>query len=136
MANFYVKKIETGDDAAQIGRETTQTSGAILKTNSQVGVFNGAGSDFYVNGQLNNAKGKVFNQNAGTNYMPTRNNLSTLIQNSKVKSVFDKFFTNSSTSDESHNTSESATGSNNWESAVNLNAFAYMRTNGVAGYKF
>jgi len=137
MTNFYVKKIESGDDAAQIGRETNQASGAILKTNSQVGVFNGSATDFYVNGQLNNAKGKVYNQNAGTNYMPTRSNLSNLIQKETVKSVFNKFFTNSSnTSDESHNTSASADGSSNWSSAVNLNAFAYMRTNGVEGYKF
>jgi hypothetical protein len=136
MANFYVKKIESGDDAAQIGRETNQASGAILKTNSQVGVFNGSATDFYVNGQLNNAKGKVYNQNAGTNYMPTRSNLNSLIQKETVKSVFNKFFTNSTVSDETHNTSASADGSSNWASAVNLNAFAYMRTNGVEGYKF
>ena len=136
MANFYVKKIESGDDAAQIGRETNQASGAILKTNSQVGVFNGSATDFYVNGQLNNAKGKVYNQNAGTNYMPTRSNLSNLIQKETVKSVFNKFFTNSTVSDETHNTSASADGSGDWTSAVNLNAFAYMRTNGVEGYKF
>ena len=136
MANFYVKKIESGDDAAQIGRETNQASGAILKTNSQVGVFNGTATDFYVNGQLNNAKGKVYNQNAGTNYMPTRSNLTSLIQKETVKSVFNKFYTNSTVSDETHNTSASADGSGDWTSAVNLNAFAYMRTNGVEGYKF
>ena len=68
MANFYVKKIENASEAPTVNSATNSSDGAILKTNSQVGVFNGAGSDFYVNGQLNNAKGKVFNQNAGTNY--------------------------------------------------------------------
>lgn len=141
MANFYVKKIEDGDDEAQIGRETNQASGAILKTNSDVGIFKGSAPDFYVNKQLNTAKGKVFSQNTGINFMPTRSNLTNLIRDSLVGSVFNKFFTNSNVSDESHNTSESADGSStttggNWASAVNLNAFAYMRTNGVEGYKF
>ena len=136
MTNFYVKKIESGDSEAQISIETKQASGAILKTNTQVGVFNGSAADFYIKGQLNTAKGKVYNQNAGTDYMPTRSNLSNLIQNSKVKSVFNKFFTNSEASDETHNTSASADGSSNWTSAANLNAFAYMRANGVEGYKF
>ena len=136
MTNFYVKKIESGDSEAQISTETKQASGAILKTNTQVGVFNGSAADFYVKGQLNTAKGKVYNQNAGTDYMPTRSNLSNLIQNSKVKSVFNKFFTNSTADDETHNTSASADGSSNWASAANLNAFAYMRANGVEGYKF
>ena len=76
MTNFYVKKIESGDSEAQISTETKQASGAILKTNTQVGVFNGSAADFYVKGQLNTAKGKVYNQNAGTDYMPTRSNLS------------------------------------------------------------
>ena len=136
MTNFYVKKIESGDDETQISRETNQASGAILKTNTQIGVFNGSATDFYIKGQLNTAKGKVYNQNAGTDYMPTRSNLSNLIQNSKVKSVFNKFFTNSEVDNETHNTSASADGSGNWASAVNLNAFAYMRANGVEGYKF
>ena len=137
MANFYVKKIENTGEASTVNSATNSSDGAVLKTNTQVGIFNKSGNNFYVNGVLNSAQGKVFDQNAGTNYMPTRSNLASLIQKETVKSVFNKFFTNSSnTSDESHNTSASADGSSNWSSAVNLNAFAYMRTNGVKGYKF
>ena len=136
MANFYVKKIENASEAPTVNSATNSSDGAILKTNSQVGIFNKSGNNFYVNNVLNGAQGKVFDQ-TGTNYTPTRSNLASLIQKETVKSVFNKFFTNSSnTSDESHNTSASADGSSNWASAVNLNAFAYMRTNGVEGYKF
>lgn len=136
MANFYVKKIENTSEASTVNNATNSSNGAILKTNSQVGIFNKSGNNFYVNGVLNSAQGKVFDQ-TGTNYTPTRSNLASLIQKETVKSVFNKFFTNSSNaSDESHNTSTSAIGASNWESATNLNAFAYMKTNGVEGYKF
>lgn len=133
MANFYVKKIENANEAPTVNSATNSSNGAVLKTNSQVGIFNKSGNNFYVNGVLNSAQGKVFDQ-TGTNYTPTRSNLSNLIQNSKVKSVFNKFFTNSAASNETHNTSASATGASNWESATNLNAFAYMKANlGIFG---
>ena len=60
--------------------------------------------------------------------MPTKNNLTSLISNTKVKSVFNKFF--------SGNNAGTGTNFNNWESASNLNAFAYMKSNGVQGSKF
>ena len=130
MANFYIKKIENTNEASEVNSSTQQANGgSILKTNSQVGIFNRAGTNFYRSGLLDENQGKVFSQ-SGTNFTPTRSNLSNLIQNQKVKSVLSKFFTNvSNTSDESHNTSSSAIGTSNFDNDTNLNAFAYMNAN-------
>ena len=89
MANFYVKKIESTGEATEVNSKTNTTglSGSILKTSTQVGIFNKKGSNFYVNGQLNTNEGVVLSQ-SGSNFVPTRSNLSNLINNSKIKNVF------------------------------------------------
>ncbi len=128
MANYYVKKIgDTGEaDIVNVGTQAA-TNGAVLKTNSQVGIFKNSGTNFYKNGELDSTKGKVFSQ-SGSNFVPTKSNLSTLISNDKVKRVFNKFFNNDNVG--------SGTSFDNWESSSNLNAFAYMKANGVEGNKF
>jgi hypothetical protein len=135
MANYYIKKIESTNEATTVNSLTNGVDGSILKTNSQVGIFNKRGNNFYINGSLNTSQGKVFNQ-TGTNYMPRRSNLSNLIQNTNVKAVFNKFFSNSTTTDETHAVSNPSSMNTNWSSATNLNAFAYMKSNGVEGKKF
>jgi hypothetical protein len=66
--------------------------------------------------------------NTSLTRLPNRDTISNLIKNkASMKTVFDKFFTNKS--GDTHNTSTSATGSSNWNGAVNLNAFAYMKAN-------
>jgi len=128
MANYYVKKIESTNEANEVNTGTSAANGgSVLKTNSEVGIFKTSGTNFYKNGVLDSSKGKVFSQ-SGSNFVPTKNNLTSLISNAKVKSVFNKFF----------NSNDTGTGTNfnNWESASNLNAFAYMKSNGVEGNKF
>jgi hypothetical protein len=128
MTNYYVKKIESTNEASAVNTGTSAANGgSVLKTNSEVGIFKRSGTNFYKNGVLDSSKGTVLPQ-SGSNFMPTKNNLTSLISNAKVKSVFNKFF----------NGNNSGTGTNfsNWESASNLNAFAYMKSNGVEGNKF
>lgn len=128
MANYYVKKIENTNEASAVNTGTSAaTNGAVLKTNSQVGIFRTSGTNFYKNGLLDSSKGTVLSQ-TGSNFMPTKSNLTSLISNTKVKSVFNKFFNG--------NNAGTGTNFNNWESASNLNAFAYMKSNGVQGSKF
>lgn len=128
MANYYVKKIENTNEASTVNTGTSAaTNGAVLKTNSQVGIFRTSGTNFYKNGLLDSSKGTVLSQ-TGSNFMPTKSNLTSLISNAKIKSVFNKFFNG--------NNAGTGTNFNNWESASNLNAFAYMKSNGVQGSKF
>ena len=128
MANYYIKKIENTNEASEVNAGTSAaTNGAVLKTNSQVGIFRTSGTNFYKNGVLNSSKGTVLSQ-TGSNFMPTKSNLTSLISNTKVKSIFNKFFNG--------NNAGNGTNFNNWEGATNLNAFAYMKSNGVQGSKF
>lgn len=128
MANYYVKKIESTNEASAVNTGTSAANGgSVLKTNSEVGIFKTSGTNFYKNGVLDSSKGKVFSQ-SGSNFVPTKNNLTSLIGNAKVKSVFNKFFNG--------NNAGTGTNFNNWESSSNLNAFAYMKSNGVNGNKF
>lgn len=128
MANYYVKKIESTNEASAVNTGTSVANGGtVLKTNSEVGIFKTSGTNFYKNGVLDSSKGKVFSQ-SGSNFVPTKNNVTSLIGNSKVKSVFNKFFNG--------NNAGTGTNFNNWESSSNLNAFAYMKSNGVNGNKF
>lgn len=135
MANFYVKKIESTGEATEVNSKTNTTglSGSILKTTTQVGIFDKKGSNFYVNGQLNTNEGVVLSQ-SGSNFIPTRSNLSNLINNDKIKNIFNKFFSNSS--GDNHAASNPSSMNTNWEGSSNLNAFAYMKSNGVEGIKF
>ena len=128
MTNYYVKKIESTNESSAINEGTSAANGgSVLKTNSEVGIFRTSGTNFYKNGVLDSSKGKVFSQ-SGSNFVPTKSNLTSLISNTKVKSVFNKFFNG--------NNAGTGTNFNNWESASNLNAFAYMKSNGVDGNKF
>jgi len=128
MANYYVKKIESTNEAAEVNTGTSAANGgSVLKTNSEVGIFKTSGTNFYKNGVLNSTKGTVLPSN-NSNFTPTKSNLTSLISNAKVKSVFNKFFNG--------NDAGTGTNFNNWESASNLNAFAYMKSNGVEGNKF
>ena len=88
MANYYVKKIENTNEATAVNAGTSAaTNGAVLKTNSQVGIFRTSGTNFYKNGLLDSSKGTVLSQ-TGSNFMPTKSNLTSLISNTKVKSVY------------------------------------------------
>ena len=128
MTNYYVKKIESTNEASAVNTGTSVANGgSVLKTNSEVGIFRTSGTNFYKNGVLDSSKGKVFSQ-SGSNFVPTKNNLTSLISNAKVKSVFNKFFNG--------NNAGTGTNFNNWESSSNLNAFAYMKSNGVEGNNF
>ena len=131
MANYYVKSIE-GQDAVtiqEVNNKTNSVNGSVLKTTGSVGIFNKRGNNFYLSGGvLNNAQGTVIGLDSSKNYVPTPSNVSTLIRNTKVRSVFNKFFNNSNAG--------SSTNFSNWDSATNLNAFAYMKSNGVEGNKF
>ena len=148
MANYhnyyYVKKIGSGDTPTTINNDTgrNECQGAVLKTETQVGVFRTNGTNFYKSdGKLDGTQGYVSSYLdtshnivvQGKNCTPTRSNLTTLISNDRVKSIFNKFFTNSS--GDAHAASNPSSISN-WESASNLNAFAYMQSNGVNGIKF
>lgn len=131
MANYYVKKIENTSEYSEVNSKTSSVSGgSILKTNSQVGVFKNSGTNFYTSsGLLDGSKGFVSGQQGVTdnsNYIPSRDSIESSLRNSTVKSVFKKFFTN--TSGDDHTTAQN-TGVNGWESSTNLNAFAYMRAN-------
>jgi hypothetical protein len=128
MTNFYIKKIESTNEANAVNEGTTVANGgSVLKTNSEVGIFKTSGTNFYKNGVLDSSKGKVFSQSS-SNFVPTKNNLTSLISNTKIKSIFNKFFNG--------NNAGTGTNFNDWESASNLNAFAYMKSNGVEGNKF
>jgi len=128
MANYYVKKIESPNEASAVNTGTSAANGgSVLKTNSEVGIFKTSGTNFYKNGVLDGTKGTVLSS-GNLNFTPTKSNLNNLISNTKVKSIFNKFFNG--------NNAGAGTNFNNWESASNLNAFAYMKSNGVEGNKF
>ena len=73
--------------------------------------------------------------NSGSRETPSRSNILSQIQDDNIKSVFNKFFTNSSGSD--HTTSADLGDiDSGWDNVDNINAFAYMRSNGVEGNTF
>lgn len=131
MANYYVKSIEGQDNATiqEVNSKTNSVNGSILKYGGKVGIFNKRGNNFYLaGGVLNSNQGKVMNIDNSRNYTPTKSGMTSLIKNDRIKTLFSKFFNG--------NNAGNGTNFNNWQAGSNLNAFAYMKSNGVEGNKF
>lgn len=131
MANYYVKSIEGQDNATiqEVNSKTNSVDGSIMKYGGNVGMFNKRGNNFYLpGGVLNPNQGKVIAIDNSKNYTPTKSNMASLLNNTTAKNIFNKFFNGDNAG--------SGTDFSNWGSATNLNAFAYMKSNGVQGNKF